>query len=170
MFEHDGDHAFSLTDEPFERVPEGGPDLTADQARAHVDLPFVWWVADRVMQTDRRAWWMRHWLLGTSSIQTGEVFDRREPVLLVTHDDDDGLWQLIGSTAADPKTGRIEHLHHAVDEDQTLLDVLDLPAGHHAERTHPGAPWTVTSAGQPGPDTGKGLLGRWRARRGERPA
>jgi hypothetical protein len=35
VFPHQDDHAFSLTDERFERVPQGGPDLTADQARAH---------------------------------------------------------------------------------------------------------------------------------------
>ena len=67
VFEHEDGHAFSLIDEPFERVPQGGPDLTADQARAHEDLPFVWWVADHVMEHDRRAWWMRHWLLGTTA-------------------------------------------------------------------------------------------------------
>jgi hypothetical protein len=42
IFANEGGHAFSLTDQPFERVPQGGPDLTADQARAHEDLPFVW--------------------------------------------------------------------------------------------------------------------------------
>src|SRR5689334_3340536 len=61
VFPHQDGHAFSLIDEPFERVQQGGPDLTAQQARAHEDLPFVWWVADRVMQRDRRAWYMRHW-------------------------------------------------------------------------------------------------------------
>ena len=57
-----------FVDEPFENVPEGGPDLTAEQARAHDTLPLIWWVADTVMEGDRRARWMRHWLLGTSSI------------------------------------------------------------------------------------------------------
>jgi hypothetical protein len=142
MFPHEDGHAFSLTDERFERVPEGGPDLTADQARAHVDLPFVWWVADSVIERDRRAWWMRHWLLGTTSIQTAEVFARREPVLLVGHDADDGIWQLIGTTGADSSTGKIEHLHHAVDDDRTLIDVLDLRPGHSATRNRPGGPWT----------------------------
>jgi len=142
MHEHGDGHAFSLTDEPFEDVPEGGPDLTADQARAHADLPFVWWVADLVMERDRRAWWMRHWLVGTSCIQTGEVFARREPVLYVSNEADDGLWQLIGATGADPSTGKIEHLYHAVDEDQTLLDVLDLQPGQSASRTGAGEPWT----------------------------
>jgi hypothetical protein len=75
VFDHEGGHAFSLVDEPFERVPQGGRDLTADQARAHEDLPFVWWVADHVMKRDRRAQWMRHWLLGTHSIQTIDVLD-----------------------------------------------------------------------------------------------
>jgi hypothetical protein len=142
VFLNEDGHAFSLVDEPFEHVPQGGPDLSANQARAHEDLPFVWWVVDHVMERDRRAWWMRHWLLGTNSIQTLEVFERRDPILLVGHDADDGLWQLIGPTAADPATGKIGHLHHAVDEDPTMVDVLDLPPGHSATRTHVGGPWT----------------------------
>jgi hypothetical protein len=140
VFVHEDGHAFSLTDEPFERVPQGGPDLTADQARAHEDLPFVWWVADHVMERDRRARWMQHWLLGTHCIQTLEVFERREPVLLVVNDADDGLWQLIGTTDAG-SSGKIRHLHHAIDEDPTLVDVLDLPPGHSASRTGIEAPW-----------------------------
>ncbi|WP_426503333.1 suppressor of fused domain protein [Dactylosporangium sp. McL0621] len=138
---HEGDSAFALSDEPFERVPQGGPDLTAGQARAHEDLQFVWWVADQVMERDRRARWMWHWLLGTSAIQAGEVFEGREPVLYVSHDADDGLWQLIGATGVDPATARVAHLHHVVDEDPTLLDVLGLPPGDSARRTGPGAPW-----------------------------
>ncbi|GAB1822885.1 hypothetical protein [Herbidospora sp. RD11066] len=141
VFENEDGHAFSLTDEPFERVPEGGPDLTADEARAHPDLPFIWWVVDQVIERDQRALWMRHWLLGTSCIQTAEVFDLREPVLLIGHDAGDGLWQLIGTTAAD-SSGKIGHLHHAVDTDPTLAEVLDLPPGHTATRPHVGAPWT----------------------------
>jgi hypothetical protein len=142
VHQHEDSHAFSLTDTPFEHVPQGGPDLTAGQARAHEDLPFVWWVADHVMNSDRRAWWMRHWLLGTRCIQTVEVFVHREPVLLVCHEADDQIWQLIGTTDASNSAGRIGHLYHAVDEDPTLVDVLDLPPGHSASRTHVGRPWT----------------------------
>lgn len=141
MHDHNDSYAFSLVDDPFERVPEGGPDLTAQQARAHEDLAFVWWVADQVMERDRRAWWMRHWLLGTSCIQTLEVFQHHEPVLLIGHDDD-GLWQLIGTSDADGGTGRLGHLHHAIDQDQTLLEVLNLPAGYSASRARVGGSWT----------------------------
>ena len=142
VFTHEDGHAFTLVDEPFEDVPEGGPDLTADRARAHETLPFIWWVADTVMERDRRARWMRHWLLGTSSIQTHEVFERREPVLLVVNEASDGLWQLIGSTDADSSTGRIGHLCHAIDNDPTMLDILDLSPGHSAIRADIGEPWT----------------------------
>lgn len=142
IFEHEGGHGFSLTDVPFEKVPQGGPHLTAEQARAHEDLPFVWWVVDQIMERDRRARWMRHWLVGTAAIQTLEVFERREPILLVSNDgDSDELWQLIGTSDADAATGKISHLHHAVEDDRTLIDVLDLPPGRQAWRTRVGGPW-----------------------------
>ncbi len=145
IFDNGDGHAFSLTDDPFERVPQGGPDLTADEARAHVDLPFIWWVTDQVMQRDRRAWWMRHWLLRTTCSQPLEVFERREPVLSVKHDADDGVWQLIGASGADAGTVKIGHLHHAVDEDPSLAGILDLPPGGSATRTGAGSPWSGRS-------------------------
>ena len=138
---HEHGHAFSLVDESFEDVPEGGPDLTAEQARAHEDLDFVWFVADHVMVRDRRAWWMRHWLLGTRAIMTAPVFALDEPILLVVNDADDELWQLIGTSDAGPD-GKIGHLHHAVDEDPTLVDVLDLEPGQGAVRERRGGAWT----------------------------
>jgi hypothetical protein len=138
---HDGRHGFRLVDEPFEDVPEGGPDLTAEAARAHDDLPWVWAAADRIMRLDRRAWWMLHWVQGTMAIATAQVFAREEPVLLVVNDDDDELWQLIGTSDGGPD-GKLGHLHHAVDEDPTLIDVLDLQPGEEAVRRAVGAPWT----------------------------
>lgn len=152
VFDNEDSYACSLIDEPFERVPEGGPDLTATEARANENLPFIWWVVDRVMERDRRARWMRHWLLGTTSIQTGEVFERTEPILYVSHDADDGLWQLIGASDADPATAKLSHLHHAVEHDLTLLDVLDLEPGESAYRTGPHEPWTGEPSIQPSDD------------------
>jgi hypothetical protein len=140
---HEGWFAFRLVDEPFEEVPQGGPHLAAEEARAHEDLGFIWFVADHVMARDRRAWWLRHWLLGTRAIQTVEVFERREEVLLVVNDDDE-LWQLIGTSDAGDD-GRIGHLYHAVDEDPTLIDVLDLEPGQSAVRQRRGGPWTRSS-------------------------
>ncbi|MVU80965.1 hypothetical protein GPX89_27410 [Nocardia sp. ET3-3] len=145
MFDNDGSHAFGLVDEPFEQVPQGGPDLTAAQSRAHEDLPFIWWVVDHVMDRDPRAWWMRHWLMGTRCIQTPEVFEKQEPILHVGHDQDGDLWQLLGPT--DPgEQGRIGHLYHAVDEDPTLMEVLNLQSGSYGTRSAVGGAWTRVAA------------------------
>jgi hypothetical protein len=145
VFPHEGSHGFALVDEPFEEVPQGGPHLTADQARAHEDLPFVWAVVDTVMERDPRARWMLHSVVGTSAIVTDEVADGREPALLVTHDADDGMWQLVGATGARPGTGRIQHLH-ALDADPSLLEVLDLAPGEAATRRRVGGRWKRRSS------------------------
>jgi hypothetical protein len=49
-------------------MPQGGPDLLADQARAHEDMPFVWWVVDQVFERDRRAQWLRLHMQGDPSV------------------------------------------------------------------------------------------------------
>lgn len=101
----------------------------------------MWWVIDWIFQRDRRAHWLRHWLLGTACIQTRQFFKRDEPVLLIAHGCDDEMWQLSG--ASDAGLGvMIGHLSHAIDEDDSLLDVLDLAPGELATRASVGAEWT----------------------------
>jgi hypothetical protein len=142
VFSHEDSYGFALVDEPFEEVPEGGPHLTADEARAHEDLPFIWFVADAVMARDRRAWWLKHWLAGTRAISTAPVFELAEPILLVVNDADGDLWQLIGSSDAAAEGAKLGHLYHHVDEDPTLIDVLDLEPGLQAERDRVGGTWS----------------------------
>jgi hypothetical protein len=137
---HGDSHAYMLVDRPFEDVPEGGPDLTRAQARAHDDLPFVWFVADEVMNQDRRAQWMQHWLLGTTAYVTEPVAAGTAPVRHVVLDAD-GDWQLLCGTVA-PEQAHVAHLYHALDRDPTLLDVLDLEPGWRADRTGPDADWS----------------------------
>jgi hypothetical protein len=143
----DGDGAgFMLVDRPFEDVPEGGPDLTRDEALAHECIDFVWWVVDEVTERDRRARWMCHWIEGTPAFLTPPVADRLEPVRLVAHDED-GDWQLLcGTVDTEAVEPRMLYLYHLLDRDQTLLDVLDLAPGELAERHDLGAPWVRSAA------------------------
>nr|WP_308205483.1 hypothetical protein [Mycolicibacterium setense] len=138
VFVNDGSPAYSLVDAPFEQVPQGGPDLTADQARAHQDLPFIWWLVDFIAEQDGRAWWMRHWLMQTPSFQTPGVFGKHEPILRVCHHAN-GTWHLAGSAHSDD--GRFGHLHHAIDEDPTLIEILNLEPGQQATRGARGQAW-----------------------------
>jgi hypothetical protein len=135
----DGSYGMRLVDRPFEDVPQGGPDLTREEGLAHVDIEFIWYVADEVMERDRRARWMRHWLLGTRAFVTGPVLNGTAPVRHVVRDED-GEWQLLcGTVSADD--GHLFHLFHALDRDEELLDVLVLEPGERADRVGPGAPW-----------------------------
>lgn len=130
--DHEGAYGMGLGDEPFEDVPEGGPDLTREQALEHPDLKYVWWVADEVMLQDRRASWMLHWLFATPARVTQEVYDGRERAETVARDADGG-WEL-SDRSAEPGGTRDSQLHQALDRDQSLLDVLDLEPGQRAER------------------------------------
>jgi hypothetical protein len=63
------------------------------------------------------------------------------PILLVSHDEDDGGWQFLCDTTNDPADGRIVHLTHLVRMDGTINEVADLPLGWLAYRTAIGAEW-----------------------------
>ena len=127
-----GDPGLTLVDRPFEDVPEGGPDLSREEALAHDTLRFVWWVADEVLIQDRRANWMVHWILQTGSLATRPVIDGTEPVRHVVREAD-GAWQLLCGTV-EPEDPQVYHLFHAFDRDPSLVDVADLPAGMRADR------------------------------------
>jgi len=63
------------------------------------------------------------------------------PVLMVSHDADDGGWQFLCGTTTDPADGRIIHLQEIVAMDPTLNDVADLPLGWIAFRRSVGGEW-----------------------------
>jgi hypothetical protein len=135
----DDDYGMRLVDRPFEDVPQGGPDLTRDEGLAHEDIEFVWYVADEVMDRDRRARWMTHWLLGTPALVTEPVLNGTAPVRHVVRDED-GEWQLLCGTVP-TDDAHLFHLFHALDRDPELLDVLDLEVSERADRKGPGAKW-----------------------------
>jgi hypothetical protein len=134
------DWAMGLVDRPFEKVPEGGPDLTREQALAHRDLEYVWFVADNVMLQDRRAYWMEHWLRGTRAFVTSRVLEDPTSVRRVVRDED-GDWQLFDTSDGATGDPRVLHLFHVLGADPSLIEILDLEAGQGASRRSPGAPW-----------------------------
>lgn len=168
VFDDDGNHAFSLADDRWADVPQGGPHLTAARARAHEDLRFVWAVADTVMDRDPRAWWMRHWLFGTLAIATPQVVDGAEPVLVVVRDKGGHggpEWSMSGSTAASDPLGaaRVLHLSHVLDSDPTVAGALGVRPGRAVHRHRVDEPWC---AGDPGRRSGlRSVVGRLTGRR-----
>jgi hypothetical protein len=76
----------------------------------------------------------------TASITTRQVLEGA-PVLLVTHDADDGSWQFLCGTTDDPADARIVGLGQMYARDLTLGELADLPEGWKAWRAAPNAPW-----------------------------
>lgn len=63
------------------------------------------------------------------------------PILMVSHDEDDGGWQFMCGTTNEPADGRIVHLEDIVAMDPTVGDVADLPLGWVAFRSAVGGDW-----------------------------
>lgn len=73
---------------------------------------------------------------------SGPVDSRALPALLLVHDHD-GDWQVLdGVTEPDVETAKVVCLHHVVEQDPTLREVLrTLPVGHEAFRAAAGGRW-----------------------------
>lgn len=69
------------------------------------------------------------------------VHNGTEPVTFVSHDADDGSWQLLGDSMSDGGGPVVACFHHPVDSDPSLSELADLPLGWYAERDQVGAPW-----------------------------
>ena len=63
------------------------------------------------------------------------------PILLATHDEDDGAWQFLCGTTNESADGRIVGLGCIVDLDPSVTEMADLPLGRRAWRDSPSDPW-----------------------------
>lgn len=64
------------------------------------------------------------------------------PIVMITHDADDGGWQFLCGTTNEPAQGRIIHLEEIVAMDPSVLEVANLPVGWVAFRSAIGGAWT----------------------------
>jgi len=63
------------------------------------------------------------------------------PVLYVSHDEDDGGWQFLDEAVVADSNARIASLGQLVDSDSTLAELADLPEGFVASRITKGDGW-----------------------------
>jgi hypothetical protein len=75
-----------------------------------------------------------------AAITTSNVLNG-DPILLVTHDDDDGSWQFLCGKTNNPDDGRIVGLECIFEQDPSVGELADLPRGWAASRTSVRAPW-----------------------------
>src|SRR5689334_1057666 len=63
------------------------------------------------------------------------------PILRVTHDDDDGAWQLLCGQPHEGSEARVVCLGCMVAREPSLASLADLPLGWCADRDDAGTPW-----------------------------
>jgi hypothetical protein len=64
-----------------------------------------------------------------------------EPILLVTHDADDGGWQFLGTGPNTEENARVVALVRIYRIDESVGELADLPLGWAASRPASGFPW-----------------------------
>ena len=77
-----------------------------------------------------------------ATLTVRQVLDGSEPILLVSHDEDDHGWQFIGISDASLADAKLVCLEEIVHHDPTVLEVADLPPGWLASRDRVGGAWT----------------------------
>jgi len=79
--------------------------------------------------------------VNTHALTTVGVLEKNLPILLVTHEMDDGSWQFLCRTTNEPSSGRLICLGCALEKDSSLAQIADLPRGWIAWRDSVGEPW-----------------------------
>jgi hypothetical protein len=64
-----------------------------------------------------------------------------DPILHVTHDEDDHGWQFLDGRSVDADDARVVAMSEVVALDKSVREVADLPPGWVAWREGPGQPW-----------------------------
>jgi hypothetical protein len=73
---------------------------------------------------------------------TSQVVRLRQPILRVSHDDEDSAWQFhTGATQVSTADMMIVALEEVVELDPTVCELADLPCGWTAERDGVGSRW-----------------------------
>ena len=77
------------------------------------------------------------------AITTRQVLHQRWPILLVTHDADDGAWQFVNGhgDTDDTDSALVVGIESVSAVDPTILELSDLPMGWRAWRESPDARW-----------------------------
>src|SRR4051812_48797515 len=84
----------------------------------------------------------------TEVITLGRILRGDAPLLLVTHDEDDGGWQFLDGEHVFEEDAAIIRLGEMVQFDPSLRELADLPAGSYAWRAGTDQPWSK-AAGEP---------------------
>ena len=68
----------------------------------------------------------------TASITCYHTIEENEPILYVSHDEDDGMWQFLCNKQHNVSEGRIVSLYSIFVLDSTVAELAEMPCGYFA--------------------------------------
>jgi hypothetical protein len=92
----------------------------------------------------------------TGVYTTERIMNSEEPILLVTHDVEDGAWQFHVPSESTIETAALVCFHHIADMDATIKELFDLPIGWCAKRNSVSDLWVREPHSSPPDENGEG--------------
>lgn len=85
----------------------------------------------------------------TEVVTLDRIVRRESPILLVSHDADDGGWQFVDGDQVFEENGEVVLLGEIAQLDPTVLELAELPIGWHAWRPSLDQPWRIAEGEPP---------------------
>ena len=79
----------------------------------------------------------------TAALVCCHVINREAPILHVSHDLDDGMWQFLCGKAHEADDGKLVALREIFDLDPSIGALKNIPCGCQVERKTPGDSWVI---------------------------
>lgn len=71
------------------------------------------------------------------------IMENESPILYVSHDEDDGMWQFLCGKAHEIDEAKLVSLKWVFDLDNSISVLRDMPCGYYAERKTQDDDWVI---------------------------
>ena len=79
----------------------------------------------------------------TATIVCCHIIECKAPILYVSHDGDDGMWQFLCGKTHETDEAKLVSLKYAYELDHSVGVLASMPCGYIAERTSSDADWAI---------------------------
>lgn len=79
----------------------------------------------------------------TAVITCSHVLEDNKPILYVSHDEEDGMWQFLCGEQHDESEARIVSLYSIFMQDNSIAELAEMPCGYFAERKNQDEKWII---------------------------
>ena len=79
----------------------------------------------------------------TATIVCRHIFNGENPILYVSHDEDDGMWQFLCGNTHKSEEAKVVSLKEVFELDNSVEEVADMPCGYYAIREKAEDSWII---------------------------